>query len=92
MLEDLQTTLDLMYRVFYMMIFMIQRVCVKACYEYYVFVLILMLTIDMVSSSSMAVARDHVHHHRYFAYLWSKSVLYEPLTGRLVDFYREQKK
>jgi hypothetical protein len=54
MLEDLQMTLDLIYSVFCMMLFIIQRVWAKACYEYHVFALIWILTIDMGSTSSMA--------------------------------------
>ena len=49
MLEDLQMTLDLIYTVLYGILFNIQSVCVKACYEDYVFALSWILTIDMVS-------------------------------------------
>ena len=49
MLQDLQMTLELIYGVFYIILFIIQRVWVKACYEDYVFALSWILTIDTVS-------------------------------------------
>jgi hypothetical protein len=40
MLEDLQMTLGLIYRVFYGILFNTPTIIVKACYEDYVFALI----------------------------------------------------
>jgi hypothetical protein len=73
MLEALQMTLELIYRVFYRMIFIIQRVWIKACREDCFFDWIWISTAHIVSTSCKAVcARDHVHHHRYFTISWSK--------------------
>ena len=93
MLQDLQMTLELIYRVFHRMIFIIQRVWVKFCYEDYIFDWIWISTAHIASTSCEAVW--HVTMSIAIV-IWqfrgAKSVLYEPLMERLVEFYREQKK
>jgi hypothetical protein len=50
-----------------------RHIQVKVCYEDYIFDWIWISTAHIVSTSCEAVcARDHVHHHRYFAISWSK--------------------
>ena len=80
MLQDLQMTLELIYRVFYRMIFIIQRVWVKVCYEDYIFDWIWISTTHIVSTSCEAVWHVTMSITIVISpFRGSKSVLYEPL-------------
>ena len=75
------------------MIFIIQRVWVKACYEDYVFDSIWISTTHIASTSCEAVWHVIMSITIVISHFCgANSVLYEPLMERLVEFHREQKK